>query len=238
MNRNFVLLICSILCFFSSCKSQGNKNDKHSYIQDETDSSRIDIDSLYINLSKNTRINYEEIPGQFVYVESDEKSGKYLARFIGEGKESINYISYSDDRKDTVIWENSVVEIKSKLDPASVRIYYLGSDTKQYVVFIGKGQSASGSGMQMTFFILSELNEKKKIVAIYEFESRFGSINNLLDFKKDGVLDYFKVSNGKKQGEYLLTVHNIANDQQVGNGYILLAYKLNDRFIILDNQLE
>lgn len=76
------------------------------------------------------------------------------------------------------------------------------------------------------------------MVATYEFESRFGSINNLFDFNKDGMLDYFKVTNAKKQGQYYLTVHNVTNDLQVGKGYILLRYVLNDKFIILEDQFK
>lgn len=239
MNWSFALPIFFIFCFCYSCKSQGNKDSKYSDVKYNADSIRIDIDSLYVNLSKNGRINYVEISGQFVYVKSDEKSGKYLARFIGgEANRAVSYMSYSDDRKDAIIWGDNTINIESKLAPTSIKIYRLLTDISQYVVFIGKGQSASGSGIQITFFILSKLNKKKAMTVPYEFESRFGSVNSLFDFNKDGALDYLKVSHGKKQGEYLLTVHNIAKDQQVGKGYISLKYELNDEFIILEDQLK
>ncbi len=71
----------------------------------------------------------------------------------------------------------------------------------------------------------------------YEFESRFGGINNIVDYNKDGILDYFKIINGQNSEEYQLTVNNVQNNAQTNVGYILLKYKLNDKFVVLQDSL-
>lgn len=227
-----------LLFIFYSCVQQESVNTKYVNAEHITDSKAIDIDSLYAKLSIEGRISHKEILGQFNYIESDEKSGRYLAKFIAtEIEKEVDYISHGGNKNDTIIWGNNAISIKSKLDPTSINIYELRADIKQYIVFTGKSQSASGSGGQITFFVLLELDNKKKILAKYEFESRFGSINSLLDLDQDGTLDYIKIINSKKQDEYSLTVHAVNSDQNIGKGMILLKYLLNDRFSIIENTL-
>ncbi|MFT3945526.1 MAG: hypothetical protein QM763_01015 [Agriterribacter sp.] len=236
MYNGFIkLLLAFILC---SCVQQESLNSKNVNVEPAADSATIDIDSLYARLSKEKRINYKEIPGQFNYIKSDEKSGRYLAKFIGRnmGKE-INYISYGNNKNDTIIWGNHAIDIKSKLDPTSINIYEFEVEARGYIVFIGKGQSASGSGGQITFFVLLELDNKRNLLITREFESRFGSVNSLLDLNQDGTLDYIKIINSKKEDEYLLTVHTVNSNQNIGKGMMLLKYVLNDKFSILENTL-
>lgn len=86
--------------------------------------------------------------------------------------------------------------------------------------------------------LIHPLRETLPSLSLYEFESRFGSNHNLVDFDNDGVLDYFKISNGKRQSEYLLTVHCLTNNRQLERGLMLLRYELNDEFIILEDSLR
>lgn len=235
MYNGFIILL---LFIFYSCVQQENLNTKNKNVEHATDNAVIDIDSLYAKLYRTRRVSYKEILGQFNYVKSGEKFGRYLAKFIGgnAGKE-INYISYGSNNNDTITWGNDAIGVKSKLDPTSISIYELKAEARRYVVFIGKSQSASGSGGQITFFVLFELDNKRNILTTQEFESRFGSINSLLDLDQDGALDYIKIINSKKQGEYSLIVHSVKSDQNIGKGMILLKYVLNDKFSILENTL-
>ena len=238
MNRNIIVQIFFILCFCYSCKSQGSGSDKQKGIDYKSDSLKIAIVSIYFNLSNGRRLNYQEAPGQFIYLESNANTDRYLARFTTrEIMQQVDYTSYSDDRKDTIALGSSTINLGIKVDPLSIKVYRFLFNGKKQLVFIGKAQSASGSGMQITYFVLTELNEKGKVVQYYEFESRFGNINSLVDYNKDGVLDYFKIVNWKKTGEYLLTVNNVKNNIHVIDGHILLKYELNDKFVVLEDVL-
>lgn len=239
MNRTFILQVFLILCICCSCKSQGNGDGKHDRTVYKSDSIGIDIDSIYSNLSLGNNINYQEVSGAFTYLENDAKTGKYLARFSSKGiKETINYVSYADDKKDAIVLDNTTLNLEAKVDPTSIKVYRFLFNNKKYLIFIGKAQSASGSGMQVTYFILTELNQRGKAINHYEFESRFGNINSLVDYDKNGTLDYFKIVNGNKNGEYILTINEVQAKKQTNNGHVLLKYELNDEFNILADNLS
>lgn len=230
-----LLFVCSI-CY--SCDSQENKKINQNTPSIKQEIGAIDIDSFYLGLSGNRNLPFKEIQGQFVYEEKNAEKGKYLARFVSESIEQpLKYASYSDYKKDVLSLGGSDIYLKAKIDPLSIKIYKLFFKEKQYLIFFGKAQSASGSGVQVTFFNVIKLNEKGKIENHYEFESRFGDINSIGDYNEDGALDYFKVVNGKNNGEYHLTVNDIQSESQVSNGYILLKYELDDKFVLLQDSL-
>ena len=85
---------------------------------------------------------------------------------------------------------------------------------------------------------LIELAKKDKIAQFFEFKSRFGSINNIIDYNNDNQLDYFKVVNSDKNDEYRLFIENIKSKKTINsNSYMLLKYENNDRFIVIIDSL-
>ncbi len=237
MNLSMNLLVFFTICF-CSCQSQ-YESDKGNQINYKKDSLAVDIDTIYFYLAKNHKINYQEVSGQFIYSESNSIKDMHIANFISKQIESkVSYITYADDKKDIIIIGNKNLNLETKLDPISIKVYQLLFADKSYLVFLGKAQSASGSGTQLTYFILLELNGKKKVVNLNEFESRFGNINNIVDYDNDKTLDYFKIANGNKMGEYLLSVNNVQNKVQITKNQVLIRYQFNDKFTILKNSLN
>ncbi len=57
----------------------------------------LSIDSIYLMLSKGKRIQYKELPGQFVYLRSDTVKGEYEARFISNFRllNQLIHVSYA-----------------------------------------------------------------------------------------------------------------------------------------------
>ncbi len=235
--QNFVYLFF-ICCACHSCNSQENKKVNQDNLKVKDEISTIDIDSLYLGLSGNRNLPFNAIQGQFVYEEKNVDKGEHLARFISESiEQTIKHTSYSDNKKDVLSLGSTDINLKAKIDPLSIKIYSLLFKEKQYLIFVGKSQSASGSGVQVTYFNIIRLNAKKKVENQYEFESRFGDVHNICDYNEDGVLDYFKIVNGKNNGEYQLTVNDIQSNSQINNGYILLRYELDDKFVLLKDSL-
>lgn len=238
MVHNKIILAFLLLTWASySCKLKENEVKEESIQFAEQE--RISIDSIYLMLSKGKRIQYKELPGQFVYLRSDTVKGEYEARFISNSVvESINYVSYAGTKKDKIILDDFTYLLDNTLDPLSIKIYEITKIDKKYWVFLGNAESASGTGIQVTYFVMMELSKNKKVARCKEFESRFGSINSLVDYNTDGNLDYFKVVHSQKEKEYYLTVRSTQTNEQIGSGQLLLKYQLNDHFVILENLLS
>lgn len=217
------LILSLQVLYFYSCSSGGAGQD---------------IDSILLSIRKSGNISHREEEGRFVYESEGQEEGRYLASFVTKkGDTQIEYISHGGRESDTLILKGCPIAIESKLDPLSIQVYATNHSKKDYVVLIGNAQSASGSGQQVRFFILVEIDKWQKPVKQYEFSSRFGSINCLDDFNGDGSLDYFKITKGNKAREFLLTVNNVRCGKKVFDGYILLEYELNDRFIIVKSSI-
>jgi len=73
------------------------------------------------------------------------------------------------------------------------------------------------------------------VTGIHEFESRFGTIDCIIDYNRDETLDYFKITHGKKSDEYSVTINDTRSNKSITADNALLQYKLNDRFIIMNN---
>ncbi|NML23887.1 hypothetical protein HHL16_23605 [Pseudoflavitalea sp. G-6-1-2] len=235
INFIFLLLICWIC---QSCNSQEtSSNEKNTAIKVvATDS--IDIDNIYLKLSDNRPLGFIKISGEFVYAENGTDSTKYVARFVSDSiMKNITYTGYSNNKNDVLELGTIPINLRRKINPLAIEISRLQFAGKKYLVFAGKAQSASGSGTQITYFVLVELKSNDKLVKFWEFESRFGDIHSIIDFNKDGELDYIKIVNGKKADEYSLTVNNIKSGKQINNGFILLKHTGNDRFGVLQDSL-
>lgn len=238
MNLNSFACLFIVCCIGLSCNSQENKKVNQGKQGVKEGVAAIDIDNIYFSLSGNRSFDFKEILGQFVYQERNADKGEYLATFISESLgQSVKYASYSGDKNDILSLGNTRLALKAKIDPLSIRIYSLLFTESQYLIFVGKAQSASGSGVQVTYFNMIKLNEKGNAESHCEFESRFGDINSIGDYNKDGVLDYFKIINGKNVDEYRLTVNDVQSSTQISDGYVLLKYKLNDKFVLLQDSL-
>jgi hypothetical protein len=231
MKRNIIVQIFIAFVFLSCINAQETKNDDKPQVKT--------IDDIYVNMSINKDLIYRKIKGQFTNIETIKSSGKYVANFIlKEIKPPINYITYPEDKKDKVVFGNQVFNIVNKLDPSSLIVYWVFKNDEKYLCFIGKAQSASGSGVQVSYFTLLQLNNVGRAVHCNEFQSRFGNINSLVDYNKNGSLNYYKIVNGKKMGQYLLTVNDIKSNTQVDKRSVLLKYELNDKFTILEDSRQ
>ncbi len=197
------------------------------------------IDNLYAKIAARKPINKEEILGRFEYVSTHVRQGEYIASFssVSEAAPIIKYFSYSDDRHaDFFLWNSQKIQVKHKFDLTLIRIYKIKSKGGSYTVFVAKSQSASGSGVQVTYFIINKLTKDGKIYRSYELESRFGNINSLIEIS-DKEIGYYKVVNGNKMNKFLLTINSVETDRQVIDGNAIIEYELNDRFVILSNNL-
>lgn len=93
-----LFFICSV-CY--SCNSQESEKINQNAPSAKEEIKAIDIDSFYFRLTDNRSLDFKEIRGQFVYLESNADKGKYLAKFISESIEQpIEHTRYSGDKKD------------------------------------------------------------------------------------------------------------------------------------------
>ncbi len=231
------MIICKMFILFfilSSCvRKLEQKESKESIIikGQQTKS----IDEIYSAFASPS-LKHRKVQGDFAYIEQDEVTGKYLAKFITkEALLSIEYTSYGDSKKDVVTLGKQTFILQNKIDPYSIAVYWVYNYGKKYLCFIGKSQSASGSGVQVSYFMLFELENSGKISSFKEVTSRFGNINSLISNNENKDIGYLRIVNGKEQSQYTLTVHDIKTNQKLNRRLILLKYCLNDKFIILQD---
>lgn len=196
------------------------------------------IDAIY-SYFDNSNLKHKKVQGGFAYIEQDEVIGKYLAKFITkETIPSIEYISIGDNKKDVVILGKQTFILQNKIDPHSIVIYRVYNYDKKYLCFIGKSQSASGSGVQVSYFLLFELENSGKISSFKEVTTRFGNINSLIGNNENKDIGYLQIVNGKQEGQYILTAKDVKTNQKLNKRLILLKYYLNDRFIVLQDTVN
>lgn len=194
------------------------------------------IDDIYLKLAKGRNVGYQKVEGEFIYPENNESGGSYIAKFAGKvRKYSIVHTAYPGVRKDNFMFNNQLFTLDAKMDPLSLVVYKLSLSNKRYLCLIGKGRSASGSGVQISFFTIFELDKLGRATNCYEFSSRFGNIHSIVDYSNNGSINYFKIVNGDKMGQYVLTVNDIKSGKRINNRLVLLDYKLHDKFIVLKN---
>lgn len=190
------------------------------------------IDDVYINLLKSKVLTNKKTQCELLLFETNGGVNKYVVKIgFKEVSQSINYISEEDNKADLFVFGIQKFRIQNKVDPLSLSTYLIFSNGKSYLCFIGKGQSASGSGLQSTYFNVFELDRSGKAVVHYEFNSRFGNIHSIINY--NNIISYYKVVNGNKIGQYILTVNDIKSGKRINNRLVLLDYKLNDKFVVL-----
>ncbi|WP_316839151.1 hypothetical protein [Pedobacter gandavensis] len=198
----------------------------------------ISIDSIYLKLAKGRNISHQKIEGEFIYPENNEGGAGYIAKFIGKERQySLVHTAYPGIRKDNFRINNQFFTLDAKMDPLSLVVYRLSLSNKRYLCLIGKGQSASGSGVQLSFFTVLELDKLGRATNYYQFSSRFGNIHNIVDYNNNGSINHLKMVNGDKMGQYILTVNDIKSGKRINNRLVLLDYKLNDKFHVLKDTI-
>lgn len=232
-----IFIIISRIIVLSSlldcANAQGTKNQQNHVNKKQQVKS---IDDVYASLSKAKALTNREIQCELLLFETDKGVNKYVAKIASkEAFQSINYISQADNKEDLFVFGLQKFHLQNKVDPLSLLTYLIFRNNKRYLCFIGKGQSASGSGVQVSFFNVFELDKLGKAICHYEFNSRFGNIHSIIDYNNN--LSYFKIVNGNKIGQYVLTVNDIRSGKRINNGSVLLDYKLNDKFLVLKDSL-
>lgn len=222
MKEIFMLTILSLLFVFntsSSIKQEG-----------------ISINEIYLKLAKKSNVNYQKVDGEFIYPENNEKGGSYIARFFTKQKAyTIVHTAYPGVRKDVFRFNSQLFELDAKIDPLSLVVYRLTLGNKRYLCLIGKGRSASGSGVQVSYFNVFELDKLGKAIFHYEFSSRFGNIHSIINY--NGNVSYFKIVNGNEMNQYMLTVNDIKSGKRSNNRLVMLDYKFNDKFVVLKDTM-
>lgn len=235
MKKIVVYQVFIVLFTVSSCVNAQEPKDggKAAVVKSQQTKS---IDAIYSSFALTHAIKHKKILGQFAYIESNEVTGKSFAKFITkEIAPSIDYLSYADSKKDTVVLGKQTFSLQNKIDPSSLLVYWVYNQDRKYLCLIGKGQSASGSGVQVSYFTLFELGKSGKASSCQEFTSRFGNINSLVSYDKNGNIGYLRIVNAKKMDQYLLTVNDIKTNKQLDERTLMLKYELNDRFSLLSN---
>lgn len=224
MKGGFMLIMLSLLFVFNTS----------GFIQEKG----ISIDEIYLKLAKGRNVSYQKVDGEFFYPENNESGGSFIAKFFGkEKKYSIVHTAYPGVRKDNIRFNNQLFTLDAKIDPLSLVVYRLSLSNKRYLCLIGKGRSASGSGVQVSFFTILELDKLGRAMNCYKFSSRFGNIHSIVDYCNNGSINHFNIVNGNKMGQYVLTVNDIKSGKRINNRLILLDYKLNDKFVVLKDTL-
>lgn len=225
MKKGFTLMLLSLLLVLSTS----------GFIQEK----EISGDEVLFKLAKGRNVKYEIFDGEFFYPRKDENRGCYISEFRGEEKKySIVHTAYSGNKKDNIRFNDRSFTLNARIDPLSLVVYRLGLSDRRYLCLIGKGQSASGSGVQVSFFTILELDKSGKATNCYEFSSRFGNIRSILDYSNTGSINYFKTVNGNKMGQYVLTINDMRSGRRINDGFVILEYKLNDKFVVLKDSLR
>jgi hypothetical protein len=229
--KKFIIIIPIIVVssLFGCVNAQETKKDENNANQFQKVKG---IDEVYISLLKSKGLTNKKIQCELLLFETNRSVNKYVVKIkTKEVFQSINYISEEDDKADLFVFGIQKFQLQNKVDPLSLSTYLIFSNGKSYLCFIGKGQSASGSGLQVTYFNVFELDRSGKAVVHYEFNSRFGNIHSIIDY--NNIISYYKVVNGNKIGQYMLTINDIKSGKRINNRLVLLDYKLNDRFVVL-----
>ncbi|MBX7151965.1 hypothetical protein K1X84_10020 [bacterium] len=180
-------------------------------------------------------IKFEQIEGNFSYYESDYSKNMFKSVFVSNYPSKLRYISCGSVVSDTLFFDNTPISIPKQMpfDPLAAKLYRFVFEGQEYFCMLSKASSASGSGMEVTFYTLIE-TENSHIENVTFFSSRFGIVENIGDFNGDRKLDYIKLTHGKESKEYFAKLYSIKSpDAVLDDGhYLIIRYKGNDLFCI------
>jgi len=207
-----------------------------SIIQLNLYSQNIYIDNLIDSLS-DKRIIIKELKGEFNFYKSDYESNIFKSEFLFENKKDETFLKilYSSiGSEDLITINKNSYKLKTPYDVTSCKIYNLNYKGREMLCLLGKSASASGSGVQLTFYTLFY-----KVRGTYalesEFSTRFGSIYNLGDFNDDGRIELISIKRDSKN--FKLFVSNFKGED-LEMGIMQLDYNGNNEFTIENNQLS
>jgi len=215
------IILIFVFCLFS----QSNLNAQKENIENT-------ISSL-----SDKRVVISELKGEFIFYKSDYKLNIFKSEFVFLKKENNKmlkiFYSSSNSKEELIINKKSYF-LKNAYDVKSSNIYKLNYKGKEMLCLLGKSTSASGSGVQLTFFSLfSKIDDSYKLEN--EFSTRFGNIHSLGDFNNDGRLELISIK--QKNTNFILYISNL-NGVNLEMGSIQMNYNGNNEFTILKNQLK
>jgi hypothetical protein len=197
---------------------------------------KILIDNLIDSLS-DKRIILNELKGEFNFYKSDYKLNIFKSEILFSDKKSnglLNIYYSTVDSKDVLIINKKSYKLKNPYDVKSCKLYNLNYKDKEMLCLVGKSPSASGSGVQLTFYTLfSKENNMYRLEN--EFSTRFGNIHNLGDFNNDGRLELISI---KRVNENFNLFISSLNGVNLEMGFLQLNYNGNNEFTVVNNQLK
>ncbi len=191
------------------------------------------IDSLLKCLNVSQKVTCQIVKGKFEYIQSDAEQNIYTSIFKSDSLILFHTLYGDTNIKDTLVIGDNIIAIDNKYDPLSIEVAYLNFKGEHYLCLLGKSVSASGSGVQVSFYTLLKM-KGKKVVQSYFFQSRFGDFLNVGDFNNDNKLDYIKIVNGDQQNKYIAKLYSVKTDSPVENNNLVLVYNGNDFFSLLE----
>lgn len=207
--------------------------------QKPADTVIVGIERVYSALNVGKPVFSQKISGSFQSINAHTNNERHVYTSPEKATSSIiRYFNFSDEEKpDYFLWKSNKIKINHKLDPLTIKTYKVKARAS-YVVFIGKAESASGSGVHVTYFIVSKLDKSGRVDRTYEFESRFGNIHTLIKLESQSELCYYKIKNGDKMGTFNVTVNKAPVDTPAVPGMAVLKYNNNDKFQIMTNDIK
>jgi hypothetical protein len=196
------------------------------------------ITSLLSCLDTSHKVTNLTLKGKFDYTQSNTEQDVYTSIFNSDSLVILYTLHGDPNVRDTFLINDNIIAIDNKYDPLSLEIAKISFEREHYICLLGKSVSASGTGVQISFYTLLKM-EGNKVVQTYFFQSRFGSFLNIGDFNNDNELEYIKVVNGDGQNKYNVRLYNVETDSSSGNCSIVLLYNGNDLFsLIKENWLK
>jgi len=196
------------------------------------------ITSLLSCLDTSHKVTNLTLKGKFEYTQSNTEQDVYTSAFNSDSLVILYTLHGDPNVRDTFLINDNLIAIDNKYDPLSIEIAKINFEREHYICLLGKSVSASGTGVQISFYTFLKM-EGNKVVQTYSFQSRFGSFLNIGDYNNDGELDYIKIVNGDVQNQYIAKLCSIKNNTFIGNSNLVLVYDGNDLFrLCKDNWLS
>ncbi len=195
----------------------------------------VHIDSV-LHCLEDKNLAIDEILGEMVFISSDYENNIFESKYIlannNKGIDSICFIKSST--QNLLSLNKQVFSLENDYDVTTCRFYSVKSKDDEFICLLGKSSSASGSGLQITFYSIFQ-KQKKRYKKIKEFYSRFGKIENIGDFNNDGYLDYLCIKHENKN--FKLFISNM-DGFPLNDEYFILEYIGDDKFVIISNSLR
>lgn len=198
---------------------------------------KMNSEELFRCLGNGYEIQYEIVKGKFHYYFSDYDSGVFKSLFSTESEYEIAYYHNAGSSMDTLVIGDSSFPLINKYDPMSMNLYEVKHEEEAFLVFTGNAISASGSGSQLTYYLMIEKLSSEQLGNSFSFSSRFGSMANIGDLDRDGEIDYIKLENNGKEQSFNCLAYDIKTDRNISRDkFVELQYLNNNNFRIIGGE--